>query len=114
MKLASLKSGRDGKLIVVSKDLAAACEATDIAPTMQAALDNWSQIAPRLEEVYHALNNGSAANAFAFHIENVAAPLPRAYQYLDGACYLSHIRRNRQARGDSLPEDLMDAPLVQT
>lgn len=112
MKLASLKSGRDGELIVVSRDLSRAVRAGAIAPTLQAALDDWARVEPALRELYQALNEGQPAGAFALEVETLAAPLPRSYQYLDGACYLSHIRRNRAARGDSLPTDILDAPLV--
>lgn len=112
MKLASRKSGRDGALLVVSRDLSQAVEVAAIAPTMQAALDNWEQLEGQLQAVYAALNAGTAEGAFALDLNCLAAPLPRSYQYLDGACYLSHIRRNRQARGDSLPDDILDAPLV--
>lgn len=112
MKLASHKAGRDGALLVVSRDLSAAVEVPEIAATMQAALDNWEQVEGPLRAVYAALNAGAAEGAFALELDSLAAPLPRSYQYLDGACYLSHIRRNRQARGDSLPSDILDAPLV--
>ncbi|MNZ06967.1 Fumarylacetoacetate (FAA) hydrolase family protein [compost metagenome] len=112
MKLASRKSGRDGVLLVVSRDLSCAVEAGAIAPTMQAALDNWEQVEAHLQDLYRALNQGDCAGAFALDLNSLAAPLPRSYQYLDGACYLSHIRRNRAARGDSLPDDILDAPLV--
>lgn len=112
MKLASLKSGRDGQLIVISKDLKGAVTVEDVAPTLQAALDEWDSTSLLLEEYYSRLNSGDCAQSFALDLNALAAPLPRAYQYLDGACYLSHIRRNRQARGDSLPEDIYDAPLV--
>ena len=112
MKLASRKSGRDGALLVVSRDLSCAVEVRDIAPTMQAALDNWLEVEGRLKAVYDALNTGHAEGAFALDQGTLAAPLPRSYQYLDGACYLSHIRRNRAARGDSLPDDILEAPLV--
>lgn len=112
MKLASRKSGRDGALLVVSRDLSQAVEVAAIAPTMQVALDNWEQLYGQLQAVYDALNAGTAEGAFALELDGLAAPLPRSYQYLDGACYLSHIRRNRQARGDSLPDDILDAPLV--
>ncbi|MEO1795833.1 MAG: fumarylacetoacetate hydrolase family protein [Pseudomonadota bacterium] len=110
MKLASLKNGRDGRLIVVSRDLSSA--APGPAPTMQALLDDWDTHAPAAEAVYAALNTGQCTDAFDFDINAVAAPLPRAYQYLDGACYVCHIRRNREARGDTLPGDIMDAPLI--
>ncbi len=112
MKLASLKSGRDGALVIVSKDLTMAVDAGDIAPTLQALLDDWDALAPRAEQLSSALNNGSANGAFPLDMTKLAAPLPRAYQYLDGACYISHIRRNRAARGDSLPDDINDAPLI--
>lgn len=112
MKLASLKSGRDGNLIVVSKDLKAGVHATGVAATMQALLDDWDALAPQAEALYNALNSGTVEGAFALDMGALAAPLPRAYQYVDGACYISHIRRNRQARGDSLPNDINDAPLI--
>lgn len=112
MKLASRKSGRDGVLLVVSRDLSQAVEAGPIAPTLQAALDNWESVESALNELYQALNQGLAEGAFALHLDELAAPLPRSYQYLDGACYLSHIRRNRQARGETLPDDVLEAPLV--
>ncbi|MDH4567081.1 fumarylacetoacetate hydrolase family protein [Pseudomonas sp. BN414] len=112
MKLASRKSGRDGVLLVVSRDLSQAVEAGPIAPTLQAALDNWESVERALNEQYQALNQGLAEGAFALDFDELAAPLPRSYQYLDGACYLSHIRRNRQARGETLPDDVLQAPLV--
>lgn len=112
MKLASLESGRDGKLIVVSRDLTTAAVAGSVAATMQQALDDWGLAEARLLAIYDALNDGTAAGAFALDMDALAAPLPRAFQYLDGACYISHIRRNRQARGDELPEDILDAPLI--
>lgn len=112
MKLASLRAGRDGSLIVVSRDLKTAVSARNVAPTMQYALDNWDAVAPQLQALSDALNSGSASDAFALEMNKLAAPLPRTFQYLDGACYLSHIRRNRQARKEALPDDLLDAPLI--
>lgn len=112
MKLASLKSGRDGELVVVSRDLSQAVKAAPVAVTMQQALDSWDTVNGQLQELYDALNAGNCNDAFDLELDGLAAPLPRSYQYLDGACYLSHIRRNRAARGDSLPEDIFDAPLV--
>jgi fumarylacetoacetate (FAA) hydrolase len=112
MKLASMRSGRDGELIIVSKDLRMAVKASTIAPTMQYALDNWDTLNPALERLYRALNQGDAAGAFPLDMRTLAAPLPRSYQYLDGAAYVSHIRRNRAARGEALPDDLMEKPLV--
>jgi fumarylacetoacetate (FAA) hydrolase len=112
MKLASLKSGRDGQLIVVSKDLSRAVSAAPIAATMQQLLDEWDERAPALEDLSRRLNAGEAEGSFALDLNTLAAPLPRAYQYLDGACYVSHIRRNREARGDALPADILEAPLI--
>lgn len=112
MKLASLRSGRDGELIVVSKDLRIAIKAGQTAPTMQDALDNWDAAHPELEHIYRMLNQGDAQGAFMLDLNTLAAPLPRSYQYLDGAAYLSHIQRNRAARGEALPKDLLQKPLV--
>jgi len=112
MKLASQQSGRDGQLLVVSQDMKRAVSAADIAPTLQTALDNWTQAGPPLQALYHALNDNQAANSFALDLSTLAAPLPRSYQYLDGASYISHIRRNRQARGEALPGDILQTPLM--
>lgn len=112
MKLASLKAGRDGELLVVSRDLSRAARVSNIAKTMQQALDNWESCEADLQSVYDALNAGKYEDSIPLEMGELAAPLPRAYQYLDGACYLSHIRRNRQARGDTLPDDILDAPLI--
>ena len=112
MKLASQKSGRDGVLIVVSRDLKTAAYGGPDAPTLQAALDNWEMVSPKLEDIYAALNKGHADGAFELDMGTLAAPLPRTYQYLDGACYVSHIRRNREARGDTLPGDILEKPLI--
>jgi len=112
MKLASLRAGRDGSLIVVSRDLKTAADARNIAPTMQYALDNWETVSPQLQQLSDALNHGTATDTFALDMTRLAAPLPRTFQYLDGACYLSHIRRNRKARNESLPADLLEAPMI--
>ncbi|MCP5087255.1 MAG: fumarylacetoacetate hydrolase family protein [Rhodobacteraceae bacterium] len=112
MKLASLKSGRDGELIVVSRDMRNAVKANGVTPTMQSLLDDWDARAPELQALYAALNDGTANNSFSLNMSELAAPLPRAFQYLDGACYVSHIRRNREARGDKLPDDILDTPLI--
>jgi fumarylacetoacetate (FAA) hydrolase len=112
MKLASLRSGRDGELIIVSKDLRTAVKAGATAPTMQYALDNWNKVHLQLEEIYRALNLGDVSSAFALDKSALAAPLPRSYQYLDGAAYASHIQRNRAARGEEVPEDFYQKPLM--
>src|SRR3954466_3122560 len=98
MKLASLKEGgRDGTLIVVSRDLARAVKASGIAPTLQAALDEWSTLAPRLNALSEDLNEGRAEGAFALDMAKLAAPLPRAYEFVDGSAYLPHVARVRKA-----------------
>ena len=112
MKLASLRSGRDGELVVVSRDLKHVVRASPVARTLQAALDNWDETAPALEALYAALNAGKAEGALPIEWSELGPPLPRSFQYLDGAAYVSHIKRNRAARGEPLPDDLMDTPLV--
>jgi fumarylacetoacetate (FAA) hydrolase len=113
MKLASLKQGkRDGTLIVVNRALTRAVKVPDIAPTMQAALDEWSDIAPRLEEVYLKLQNGEAEDSFEFDTEQLAAPLPRSYHWADGSAYVTHVELVRKARGAELPESFWSDPLM--
>ncbi len=112
MKLASLRAGRDGRLLVVSRDLRRAVAVPHIAHTLQQALDDWANHQAGLEAVYRQLNDDTVPDAFALELEQLAAPLPRAYQFLDGASYLSHIARNRGARGESLPDDLAEKPLM--
>jgi fumarylacetoacetate (FAA) hydrolase len=91
VKLATLADGsRDGRLLIVSRDLKRAVEATDIATTLQSALDNWEAAEPRLQQLYASLNRNEAAMAFDLDLERLAAPLPRAWQWLDGSCFLSH------------------------
>ena len=113
MKLGSLKEGgRDGTLVVVSRDLSRAVQATGIAPTMQRALEDWSNVAPRLNALYDALNDGSADGAFDLDIAKLAAPLPRAYEFVDGSAYLPHVARVRRARGAEVPESFYTDPLM--
>lgn len=113
MKLASLKEGgRDGTLVVVSRDLARAVRAPEIAATLQDALDCWDDVAPRLAGVYERLNDGALPSAIAVDPAALAAPLPRAYQWLDGSAYLSHAERVRKARGAAMPPDAATAPLM--
>ena len=90
MKLASLKDGRDGKLVVVSRDLTKAAHASDIAPTLQAALDDWDALAPQLAARYEMLNAGQG-ESFAFDQSDCESPLPRAYSWMDGSAYLNHV-----------------------
>ena len=113
MKLGSLKEGgRDGTLIVASRDLARAARANDIAPTLQAALDRWSSCAPALEARARALDDGRVPDAFPLEPAALAAPLPRAYQWVDGSAYLSHVELVRKARGAPMPETLLSDPLM--
>ena len=112
MKLASLKSGRDGKLIVVSRDMSRAVSAEDVAPTLQAALDDWATAAPALEALYTALNAGERDDAFDFEPGDCAAPLPRAYHWADGSAYVTHVELVRKARGAELPESFWSDPLI--
>jgi fumarylacetoacetate (FAA) hydrolase len=113
MKLGSLKEGgRDGTLVVVSRDLSRAVRATGIAPTLQRALEDWSNAAPRLNALSDALNAGDAADAFDLDVAALAAPLPRAYEFVDGSAYLPHVERVRRARGAEVPESFYVDPLM--
>lgn len=112
MKLASLKQGRDGILVVVDKALQFAVKVPDIAPTMQSALDRWSDCAPLLEKVYANLNNGKAGGSFPFDVAQMHSPLPRAYQWADGSAYLNHVELVRKARGAEMPPEFLKDPLM--
>ncbi|MBS0583243.1 MAG: fumarylacetoacetate hydrolase family protein [Proteobacteria bacterium] len=119
MKLASLKEGgRDGTLIVVSRDLSRAVRATDIAHTLQRALEDWHNAAPRLHRVYELLDDVARAqtingeSVFALDVAALAAPLPRAYEFVDGSAYLPHVERVRRARGAEVPESFYVDPLM--
>lgn len=113
MKLATLRDGsRDGRLLVVSRDLELATAVDEITPNLQAALDDWSRACEPLEQVYEDLNDGNSSDAFALDAAELAAPLPRAYQWLDGSAFESHGRRMIRAFG--LEGDVVDAsvPLI--
>lgn len=116
MKLATLKSGgRDGTLVVVSRDLAHCQPVPAIAPTLQAALDKWERCAPQLAQVYAALNQGGASagpGVQPFGAAQCHSPLPRAYQWLDGSAYLNHVELVRKARGSQMPESFRTDPLM--
>ena len=112
MKLASLKHGRDGTLVVVSRDLSRAVVAAEIAPTLQAALDAWRDTAPKLDALSIALNDGRCANTFAFDEGAVSSPLPRAYQWADGSAYVNHVELVRRARGAQMPKTFWTDPLM--
>lgn len=103
MKLASLRSGRDGRLVVVSDDLTKYADAASVAPTMQAALDDWAACAPRL---------AALVPDRPFSEAECAAPLPRAYQWADGSAYVNHVALVRKARGAEMPESFWTDPLM--
>jgi fumarylacetoacetate (FAA) hydrolase len=112
MKLATLKTAdRDGRLVVVNRELTQVKPVPDIVLTLQNALDNWDTVEPQLQQIYEALNAG-ACESVPFDVCQAAAPLPRAYQWLDGSAYLSHVERVRKARGADLPKSLFDDPLM--
>jgi fumarylacetoacetate (FAA) hydrolase len=111
VKLASLKAGRDGRLVVVSDDLAWYVDATHIAPTLQAALDDWAETAPRLKALAEDINH-EAIPRERFHERDAASPLPRAYQWADGSAYVNHVALVRQARGAEMPESFWHDPLM--
>jgi len=111
MKLASLKHGRDGRLVVVSEDLNWFTDAFLIAPTLQAALDDWERCEPRLRALAESLEHGAVPRG-RFHEREAAAPLPRAYQWADGSAYVNHVALVRQARGAEMPESFWTDPLM--
>lgn len=113
MKLGSLKQGgRDGTLVVVSRDLSRAVRADGIACTLQQALDTWATAAPKLQALYAQLQDGRAEGAFDLDMTDLAAPLPRAYEFVDGSAYLPHVERVRRARGAEVPESFYTDPLM--
>jgi fumarylacetoacetate (FAA) hydrolase len=112
MKLASLKSGRDGTLVVVSRDLSRAISADSIAPTLQAAMDNWAECEPKLIALFDELQAGTLEGEFAFDTTRAAAPLPRCYHWADGSAYVTHVELVRKARGAELPESFWTEPLM--
>ena len=113
MKLGLLKEGgRDGTLVVVSRDLSKAVRANGIAPTLQRALEDWDNVAPRLNALSEALDAGDADGVFDLDMQALAAPLPRAYEFVDGSAYLPHVARVRRARGAEVPESFYVDPLM--
>ncbi len=112
MKLATLNDGtRDGKLVVVSKDITRYCIADNIAPTLQAALDNWNDCAPKLEALYRDVEHQTVP-CERFHERDAHSPLPRAYQWADGSAYINHVELVRKARGAEVPESFYHDPLI--
>ncbi len=113
MKLATRKNGtRDGELVIVSRDLKMCVPAPGIAKTLQAALDDWDALAPRLESAYQELNQGNIETAEAFDQATCHSPLPRSYQWADGSAYVNHVELVRKARGAEMPETFWTDPLM--
>lgn len=110
MKLASLKHGRDGRLVVVSRDLRRYLDASDVAPTLQSALDEWPSAEPQLEALAARLESGTGGEAF--DEAACASPLPRAYQWADGSAYVNHVELVRKARGAEMPDSFWTDPLM--
>jgi len=112
MKLATLKNGtRDGRLVVVSRDLTRCTDAAMVAPTLQAALDKWDIYAPRLASLAEQVELGSVPT-FRFHEHDCESPLPRAFQWADGSAYINHVELVRKARGAEVPESFYSDPLM--
>ena len=111
MKLASLKGGRDGRLVVVSRDLAWCVDASPVAETLQAALDDWERAEPQLRALAAELEYGGVPQT-RFHEHEAASPLPRAYQWADGSAYVNHVALVRQARGAEMPASFWTDPLM--
>ena len=111
MKLASLKHGRDGRLVVVSQDLHWFTDAFLIAPTLQAALDDWARCGPQLAALAESLEHEAVPRG-RFHERDAASPLPRAYQWADGSAYVNHVELVRRARGAEMPESFWTDPLM--
>lgn len=113
MKLATLRDeSRDGRLVVVCRRLDYAVDATTIAPTLQNAIERWSEVEPKLRALYESLNSGSAPGAFRFDVASTAAPLPRAYQWCDASAFLSHGERMQRAFGLAPIEGVDSIPLM--
>jgi fumarylacetoacetate (FAA) hydrolase len=108
VKLASLKNGRDGELVLVSRDLNTCRPALDIAATLQYALDHWDEVAPALKSIADEVEQGGDD----FDVVSCASPLPRAYQWADGSAYVNHVELVRKARGAEMPESFWASPLI--
>ena len=111
MKLASIKQGRDGQLVVVNSLMQRYMAVTDIAPTLQAALDNWGRCKDQLLGAYQQLENGELEGQL-FNAELCASPLPRAFQWADGSAYVNHVELVRKARNAAMPEYFWTDPLM--
>jgi fumarylacetoacetate (FAA) hydrolase len=113
MKLATLKAGgRDGTLVVVNRDLTLCESVAEIAATLQAALDDWEAVAPKLRQVSAALDANQSGEPQPFDPTACHSPLPRAYQWADGSAYINHVELVRKARGAELPPAFYEDPLI--
>lgn len=114
MKLGTLKEGgRDGTLVVISRDLTKAVKCMDIAPTLQHALDDWHKIAPKLATLYKQLSDSKVVtDAFPYNPKHMHSPLPRAYQWADASAYVNHVELVRKSRGVEMPESFWTDPLM--
>lgn len=114
MKLGTLKSktNKDGELCVISRDLKTAVKATQVAPSLREALENWVEAEPKLKKIFEDLNAGKAGQAFAVQLENFHSALPRTWLFADGSAFIHHIKLVRKARNAALPETLMTVPLM--
>jgi fumarylacetoacetate (FAA) hydrolase len=113
MKLASIDNKtRDGQLVVVNKELTKAVKVSEIAETMQSAIDNWIDTESKLQSVYEDLNSNKLSNTFEFSSLRVLAPIPRAYHWADGSAYVTHVELVRKARNAELPESFWTDPLM--
>lgn len=113
MKLATLRDGtRDGCLLVVSRNLKQAVKADAIAPTLQAALDDWDYCAPQLARLAADLESKPSNRSFDLDVRELMAPLPRAHQFADGSAYLIHAETIRRSRKQEMPADAKRDPLM--
>ncbi len=113
MKLATYQDGsRDGQLVVVSRDLSTAHYASSVATRLQQVIDDWNFLSPQLQELSQTLNHGKARHAFAFEPARCMAPLPRAFQWAEGAAYAHHVALLHKARGAEVPATLTNVPTL--
>jgi fumarylacetoacetate (FAA) hydrolase len=113
MKLGTLREGgRDGTLVVISRDMSQRVEVPEVAWTLQEAMDDWAEVAPQLEEVYRLLNAGKMEEAQPYDAAEMHSPLPRAYHWADGSAYVNHVELVRKARKAEMPETFWTDPLM--
>ena len=113
MRLASLRDGgRDGTLIVVDRAMSTGVRVDGIAPTLEQALENWAAVGPKLQSVYDELNAGRVEGSFPLEVGDLASPLPRSHQFLDGSVYLHHMEKARKARGADMPPNHKTDPVM--